>query len=69
LKDARLKGLTESLKSLRVTSPENIDLIGRVETAIEERKATLASTKAASKVQSLDETLAALADLGIEVAS
>lgn len=67
MKDEKLKKLTESLKSLRVTSPDNTDLIARVEAAIEARRTELASEKAATKVQSLDETLASLADLGIEI--
>lgn len=69
MKDEMLKKLNDSLKSLRINQPENHELIGRVEAAIEARKAVIANEKQASKVQSLDETLAALQDLGIEVAS
>lgn len=69
MKDETLRKLNDSLKSLRVNDPDNAELIGKVEAAIDARKSQLAAEKAASKVQSLDETLAALADLGIEVAS
>ena len=68
VKDEQLKKLTESLKSIKVNAPGESDLIARVEAAIEARKAELHATKAQSKVQSLDETFAALAELGIEVA-
>lgn len=68
MKDERLKALSESLKSLKVNQPGNTDLIARVEAAIDARKTELASAKATSKVQTLDETLASLQELGIEVA-
>lgn len=68
VKDDRLKALNESLKSLKVNQPGNTELIARVEEAIASRKAELAAAKAQSKVQSLDETLATLTDLGIDVA-
>jgi hypothetical protein len=68
VKDDMLKKLNESLKSLKVNQPGNAELIARVEAAITARKAELAAAKAQSKVQSLDETLSTLADLGIEVA-
>lgn len=68
MKDETLKKLSDSLKSLKIVQPDNMDLITRVESAISSRRELLASQKAATKVQSLDETLAALADLGIEVA-
>jgi hypothetical protein len=68
VKDETLKKLNDSLKSLRINQPNNSDLIGRVEAAIEERRSQLAAAKAQTKVQTLDETLAALQELGIEVA-
>ncbi len=68
VKDDQLKKLTESLKSLKINQPDNTDLIARVEAAIAARKETLAAEKAATKVQSMDEALATLESLGIDVA-
>lgn len=68
VKDETLKKLSVSLKSLKAHNGQvDMNLISRVETAIDARKQQLASEKAATKVQSLDETLAALESLGIEV--
>lgn len=68
VKDDTLIKLNGSLKSLEVNQPDNTDLIERVRGAIEARKAEIAATKAATKVQSMDEALATLESLGIEVA-
>lgn len=65
VKDEQLIALNANLKSLRVLSPDNMDLIGRVESAIEARKAILAQAKETTKVQSLEDTLASLEAMGI----
>ncbi len=69
VKDDMLRKLNTSLKSLKAQAPGTVDmnLIQRVEAAIEERKAQVASTKAASKVQSIDDAMNTLAELGIAV--
>lgn len=69
VKDETLKKLNTSLKSLRAQPEGTVDmnLITRVEAAIAERKAAIQSDKARSKVQSLDDAMAALSELGIEV--
>ncbi len=66
VKDEVLKGLNTNLKSLRAHNAD-MELISRVEAAIEARRAEIAQQKASSKVQSLEETLASLEQLGIEV--
>lgn len=68
LKDEKLKDLTVAMKSILVNQPTNAELIARVQAAIDERRAEVAATKAATKVQSMDEALATLESLGIEVA-
>lgn len=81
LKDETLRKIVEARKSLEVnlnalrTSGGDPDLIARVEAALEqtrtkeaERREALAAEKAQSKVQSLEETMANLEALGIEVA-
>jgi hypothetical protein len=68
IKDETLKKLTSALKSLKAHNrPEDMTLITKVQDQIEARRSALASDKAASKVQPLEETLASLAELGIEV--
>lgn len=68
VKDERLKALIANLKSLKAhDSQVDMTLIQRVEAAIAARKSELAAEKAASKVQSLEETMASLEALGIEV--
>jgi len=66
VKDERLKELNDNLKALKAHSAD-MTIITRVESAIEARRAELSAEKAASKVQSLDETLASLQALGIDV--
>jgi len=66
VKDELLKTLTTNLKSLKANNAD-AELIARVESAIETRRAALAAEKQATKVQSLDETMASLEALGIEV--
>lgn len=65
VKDDVLKKLNESLKSLKVHDAGNMTLISSVEAKIAERKAQLAQEKAGSKVQTLEETMAALAEIGV----
>lgn len=67
VKDETLKKLNESLKSLKVHSPDNMTLITSVQAKIDERKAQLAAEKAGSKVQTLEEAMATLAELGVPV--
>lgn len=66
VKDERLKELNDNLKALKAHSAD-MTIVSRVETAIEARRAELNAEKSASKVQSLDDTFASLAALGIEV--
>lgn len=66
VKDELLKTLNTNLKSLRANNADS-ELIGRVEAAIEARREAINAEKAATKVQSLDETLASLESLGISV--
>lgn len=66
VKDELLRTLNVNLKSLKANNAD-MTLISRVEHAIEARKSEIAATKQASKVQSMDETLASLQALGIEV--
>jgi hypothetical protein len=68
VKDEQLRTLKANLDSLKAHGADE-DLIARVEAAYEARKAQVQAEKAASKVQSLDETLASLQALGIDVAS
>lgn len=68
VKDEQLKKLNAALKSLEVNDPENTETIERVRNAINARKTQLAAEKAATKVQSMDEALATLSELGIDVA-
>lgn len=68
VKDEQLKALKANLDSLKAHSAD-ADLIARVEAAYNARKEQVQAEKAASKVQSLDETLASLQALGIDVAS
>jgi len=66
VKDETLKALNTSLKSLKAHGGD-MSLISRVETAIEQRRDSIQTAKAATKVQSLDQTLETLMSLGIEV--
>jgi 2-oxoglutarate dehydrogenase complex dehydrogenase (E1) component-like enzyme len=68
VKDETLKKLTAALKSLEVNNPENIELIERTKSAIATRKEQITTAKASAKAISIDEALASLAELGIEVA-
>lgn len=65
VKDEALKALNENLKSLKAHSADS-DLIARVESAINAKKAELAAEKGKSKVQSIEETMASLEALGIQ---
>ena len=66
VKDETLKTLMTNLKSLKANNAD-ADLIARVEAAIEARRSEVQATKAAAKVQSMDETLASLQALGIAI--
>lgn len=66
VKDERLKELNGNLKALRAHGAD-MTIISRVESAIEARREELQAEKSASKVQSIEDTFASLAALGIEV--
>lgn len=66
VKDELLRTLSTNLKSLKANNAD-AELIARVEAAIENRRAEVQAEKAATKVQSLDETMASLEALGIQV--
>lgn len=66
IKDETLKALTENLKSLKAHNAD-MTIIQRVEKAVEDRRAQVAAAKSASKVQTMEETLASLEALGIEL--
>lgn len=66
IKDETLKALSENLKSLKAHSAD-MTIIQRVEQAIQQRRQQLAAQKDKSKVQTMEETLASLAELGIQV--
>lgn len=67
VKDEALKKLSAALKSLEANGG-NHDLIERTKAAIATRKEQIAAAKATAKAISIDEALANLAELGIEVA-
>jgi hypothetical protein len=67
VKDQRLKDLKTSLKALEANSASP-ELIAQVTTAIATREAELEAEKTTSKLPSLEETMAKLAELGINVA-
>jgi hypothetical protein len=67
VKDERLRTLKESHKSL-IAHQADPALIAKVEAAMQARQAEVQAEKSQANVPSLDETLASLADLGIEVA-
>ena len=66
VKDEQLRSLMTNLKALKAHNAD-MGLISRVEKTIEDRRRELQSQKSQSKVQSMDETLASLQQLGIEV--
>jgi hypothetical protein len=66
VKDDTLKKLSSSLKALKIHNGD-MTLIAKVEAAVETRRAELQAAKASSKVQSLDDTLQALEELGIRI--
>ena len=65
VKDERLIELSTNLKALKVHSPENMELIGRVQAAFDARKAEVAASKVSTKVKSEAETMESLAALGL----
>lgn len=65
VKDPLLKQLSESLKSVKVHDAGNMQLISAIEAKMAERREQLAQEKASTKVASLEETMAALSELGI----
>lgn len=67
VKDQRLKDLKTSLKALQANGVDS-GLIAQIETAILIRETEVDSEKATSKLPSLEETMAKLAELGISVA-
>lgn len=66
VKDQRLKDLMESIKSLKANNAD-MTLISQVEAAAEVRRAELEAEKSKSKLPSMEETMAKLAELGINV--
>jgi hypothetical protein len=67
VKDDELKKLNEALKSLRVHDSGNMALISQIEQRMAARKQSLQAEKAGAKVQTLEETMAALEGLGIDL--
>jgi len=66
VKDETLKKLLESLKSLKAHDAD-AELIAKVEAMAQKRREEVQAAKAQSKVQSIEDTMKALADLGIDV--
>lgn len=66
VKDQRLKDLIESLKALKANNAD-MNLISQVEAAAEARRAEVDAEKSKSKLPSIEDTMAKLAELGISV--